>query len=132
MFWQLNLRNKTGAQAEARALQFLKQQQLKLVSKNYACRHGELDLIMLDKNTLVFIEVRSRSSNRYGGAAGSITRTKQQKMTKAASHFLQQHRDHQHRHCRFDAILIKHQTNTVTCNNDEPPPKPIEWLQGIF
>ncbi|AMO57184.1 YraN family protein [Endozoicomonas montiporae] len=136
MYWRLSLRNKTGARAEHRALHHLKANRLKLVDRNYACRSGELDLIMLDGETLVFIEVRSRNSLAFGGASASITPKKQQKMRQTAAHFLQNHRKHQHRHCRFDAVLIFNPTGNVTSNaissNDERLPKPIEWLQGIF
>lgn len=132
MHWRLNVWSKTGARAESRALTHLKRNRLKLIDRNYACRYGEIDLIMLDRDTLVFFEVRSRSSLSHGGAAESITSSKQQKVRRTAAHFLQNHPEHQHRQCRFDAVLIVNQTDTVTCNNDERLPKPIEWLQGIF
>ena len=136
MHWRLSLRSNTGARAEHRALKFLKANQLKLVDQNYACRSGELDLVMLDGETLVFVEVRSRNSLKFGGAAASISPAKQRKIHRSAAHFLQNYREHQHRECRFDAVLIFNSTNNVTCNaissNDERPPKPIEWLQGIF
>ena len=132
MFWRLKLQNKTGARAEALALDFLKRKRLKLVACNYACKSGELDLVMLDNNILVFIEVRSRTPSHFGTAADSITPGKQQRIRKAAAHFLQHHRRYQSHHCRFDAILVSNKSDTVTCNNDERQPKPIEWLQGIF
>ena len=91
---------------------------------------------MLDGDTLVFVEVRSRNSQQFGGAAASITPAKQQKIRRTAEYFLQNHRKHQHRHCRFDAVLIINQTDTATrhviSSNDERASKPIEWLQGIF
>ncbi|MCW7553585.1 YraN family protein [Endozoicomonas gorgoniicola] len=136
MYWRLKLQSNTGARAEHLALQHLKANRLKLVARNYACRFGELDLVMLDGETLVFVEVRSRNSQQFGGAAASITPAKQRKIRRTAEHFLQNHRKHQHRHCRFDAVLIINQTDTVTrhviSSNDERAPKPIEWLQGIF
>ena len=57
-----------GRDAEARALAFLEQQGLTLIEKNFRCRTGEIDLIMHDAQTLVFIEVRSRKDRRFGGA----------------------------------------------------------------
>lgn len=132
MFWQLSLRNKSGARAETLALNFLKQHRLKLVASNYACKAGELDLVMLDGNTLVFCEVRSRTPSRYGSAAESITCKKQQRLRRAAAHFLQHHKAFQTHTCRFDAVLVVNNSDTVTCNNDEQQTKTIEWLQGIF
>ena len=128
MFWQLNLKNNQGAAAESQALKFLKRQGLRLIERNYACRAGELDLIMLHQSTLVFIEVRSRSTSGYGSAAETINLTKQNKIRKTAAHFLQSFPDHRHRLCRYDAILL----NISNCNNDESNTNPIEWLQGAF
>ncbi len=67
--------NPGGAQAEDQALHFLLGQGLKLKQRNYTCRLGEIDLILLEGATLVFVEVRMRSSRSFGGAAQSITAT---------------------------------------------------------
>ncbi|WP_079253935.1 YraN family protein [Endozoicomonas arenosclerae] len=128
MFWQLKLHNKSGATAENRALNYFKARGMKLINRNYACKAGEIDLIMLDKNVLVFIEVRLRSSSRFGSAADSITPAKQHKLRKAAQHFLVSHPEHQQRFCRFDALLFKNSSGQPDAN----PEKPIEWLQNIF
>lgn len=128
MFWRLTLWNKTGAKAEALALKFLKARGLKLVTRNYACRFGEIDLIMLDGTVLVFIEVRARADSRMGSAAESITPAKQKKIRFASSHFLTNHKNHQHRSCRFDAITV----NNSKSNDDETTPNPIEWFPGAF
>ncbi|WP_034831750.1 YraN family protein [Endozoicomonas numazuensis] len=128
MFWQLKLHNNQGASAENRALKYLSARGMKLIQRNYACKAGEIDLVMLDKETLVFVEVRFRSQSQLGSAAESITISKQNKIRKAAHHFLACHRKHQHRLCRFDALLIK---NSST-HHDANPEKLIEWLQGIF
>lgn len=95
----------SGAAAEDRAADYLQRQGLKLVARNWRCRQGELDLVMRDGNTLVFVEVRSRASAAFGGAGASITPAKQAKLIRAAEHFLlqQAHRGA----CRFDAILIE-------------------------
>ena len=132
MFWKLSLRNKAGARAESLALKFLQQQQLKLVASNYACKAGELDLVMLDGDTLVFCEVRSRTPGRFGSAADSLTHIKQQRICKAAAHFLQRHKPLQNHTCRFDAVFVVNNSGTLTGNNDEQQTKTIEWLQGIF
>ncbi len=95
----------TGAAAEQAAAEYLERQGLKLVARNFRCRGGEIDLIMRDGETLVFIEVRSRSRADYGGAAASITATKQARIILAARHYLAQHAVDAP--CRFDAVLLQ-------------------------
>lgn len=80
-----------GQQTEHACCRYLQQQGLKLVEKNYRTRGGEIDLIMRDKNTLVFIEVRFRNSRAYGGAVESVNYSKQQRILKTAQHYCQQH-----------------------------------------
>jgi len=94
-----------GAQAEQAACDHLRAQGLKLHSRNYRCRSGEIDLIMRDGETLVFVEVRYRSSNRFGGAAASVDAAKQQKLIRAAQTFLGEQRLH-HLPCRFDVVTV--------------------------
>ncbi len=96
--------NNAGLAAEKLAATFLANQGLKLVMQNYHCRFGEIDLIMTDARTLVFIEVRLRSNKQFGSAAASITLQKQQKLILTAQHYLQQHGDK--RACRFDVLLM--------------------------
>lgn len=109
---------KDGAAAESRALKFLEEQGLVLVARNYRCRMGEIDLIMQDGNMLVFVEVRQRSSRDFGGAAGSITPSKQNKILSAAKHYLS--RLDFTPECRFDAVLF-----------DEEAGK-AEWIRAAF
>ncbi len=97
--------NPGGAQAEDQALHFLLDQGLKLKQRNYTCRLGEIDLILLEGATLVFVEVRMRSSRSFGGAAQSITARKRQRLLAAARHYLSQQRTTPA--CRFDAVLIE-------------------------
>ena len=111
-------KNNTGAAAEQLAATFLTQKGLKLVAQNYNCRFGEIDLVMQDGNTLVFVEVRLRSNDIFGSAAMSITKQKQQKLIATAQHFLQTHQDCG---CRFDAILM----NKTHLDH-------IEWLRNAF
>ena len=130
MFWQLKLSNSKGAQAEKQALKFLKKQGLRLLSKNFACRTGEIDLIMLDRDSLVFIEVRYRSQQHYrnqqhyGSTLSTITQRKQQKIHKTANYYLQKHARHNHRTCRFDVVAIS--------DNDAAPKKSLEWIKSAF
>jgi len=108
-----------GSAAEQRAAAFLQQQKLTLLERNYRCRFGEIDLIMRENDTLVFVEVRMRSSERFGGAAASITATKQTRLIRAARHYLA--RQHDDLPCRFDAVLIFSERE-----ND------IEWIKNAF
>lgn len=109
---------KQGFAAEQVAAVFLQQKGLKLLEKNFRCKYGEIDLIMQDGKTLVFVEVRLRSNTRFGGAAMSINQSKQQKLSRTAEIYLQTHGNAA---CRFDAILMQSaDINTV------------EWIQNAF
>ena len=94
-----------GVAEEQAAADYLVQQGLKLVARNYACRGGEIDLIMRDGAVLVFVEVRARAGDNFGGAAASITATKQRRIALAASHYLVKFNIDAP--CRFDAVLIQ-------------------------
>ena len=96
--------NNAGLAAEKLAATFLSAQGLKIVTQNYHCRFGEIDLIMTDASTLVFIEVRLRSNKQFGSAGASITPQKQQKLMLTAEHYLQQNAVKND--CRFDVILL--------------------------
>ena len=109
----------TGAQAEQLAAKFLQRQGLQLVETNYRCRFGEIDLICRDRDTLVFVEVRLRGNDTFGGAAASITVHKQHKLVLAARHYLQRLRTSPA--CRFDVVLLR-----GLRDND------IEWIRNAF
>ena len=79
---------KAGADREDQALRLLQGAGLVLLARNLSCRHGEIDLIMRDGDTLVFVEVRSRANSRFGGAAASVDRSKQQRLIRSAAFFL--------------------------------------------
>lgn len=93
-----------GRQAERLAALYLQQQGLQLLESNYHCRFGEIDLIMRDRQELVFVEVRLRSRSQFGDAAESITADKQKKLLATASHYLARHGTQA---CRFDALLLE-------------------------
>lgn len=93
-----------GRRKESAALAYLTQRGLRLVTRNYRCRRGEIDLIMEHDGTLVFVEVRFRRSGTFGTAAESIDQRKRARIIMAANHFLQRHRDT--RPCRFDVVAI--------------------------
>ena len=82
-----------GDKAEAIALSWLETQGYRFIQRNYVRRVGEIDLIVKhpDEITIVFIEVRYRSSERYGGALSSVTRTKQQRLVRTANAWLQRY-----------------------------------------
>jgi putative endonuclease len=112
-------RSNRGAQAEQFAARFLQQRGLSLLHRNYRCRHGEIDLILQDGATLVFVEVRLRSRSDFGGASASIDRHKQQRLTLAAHHYLATLP--RTPPCRFDAVLLQ-----------EPDGTGVEWVRNAF
>ena len=104
------LKSLLGQSAESRAAAFLKTQGLKLVARNWRSRFGEIDLIMQDDSTLVFIEVRLRSRSDFGGAAASVTPAKQKKLLATLKTLPP---------CRFDVIAL---------SGDSAP----EWIRNAF
>ncbi len=107
-----------GETAEQIAAAFLLNRGLKIIHRNYRCRFGEIDLVAQDGKTLVFVEVKSRRTEDFGGAAASITHGKREKLLRAARHYLAQNRSMPP--CRFDAVLIR----------GEPPQ--LEWVKNAF
>ncbi len=108
----------TGDRAEHLALEHLLQNGLTLVTQNYHCKFGEVDLIVNDNNTLVFVEVRYRKNDRFGSALESVTKSKQDKIATTARHYLAKHKLGESRPIRFDVIGI-------TAHN-------IEWIKHAF
>lgn len=115
-----------GEDAETACLTHLKSQGLKLVIKNFSCRQGEIDIIMLDKTTLVFIEVRFRKNNNFGGGLESVTPAKQLKLRRTAELYLQQ--NSQYRNARFDVVSMS--KNTQAGNNKQP--YNFDWITNAF
>ena len=93
-----------GREAEDRAARHLERQGLRVVARNFRVRGGEIDLICRDGKGLVFVEVRQRSRSDFGGAAASITTSKQRRIILAAQHYLAGKADCD---CRFDCVLIE-------------------------
>ncbi|MSQ71829.1 MAG: YraN family protein [Betaproteobacteria bacterium] len=110
--------NTLGDGAEARAAAFLAARGLSLVETNYRCRAGEIDLVLRDGETIVFVEVRLRRSARFGGAAYSIDARKQSRIIRTARHWLSGKAEPP---CRFDVVLMKGM-------NDAD----IEWIRDAF
>jgi len=115
-------RKEAGSAAENAALKFLAARGLQLVARNYRCRGGEIDLVMLDGETLALIEVRYRSSDAFGGAAASVTWHKQRRIVFAARHLLAMRRELNRYPARFDVVAVS--------GNGEKPA--IEWLKAAF
>ena len=109
-----------GDAAEDEALRYLEAQGLRLLVRNYRTPGrggGEIDLIMQDPDkTTIFVEVRQRSSTSHGGAAASVSRTKQKRIILAARHYLM--RLSQLPPCRFDVVVIE--------------PSGVQWLRAAF
>ncbi len=108
-----------GAWAEEQANQYLQEKGLQLIMKNYRCKCGEIDLVMQQKNSIVFIEVRYRKNNFFGSAAESIDRRKQSKLIAAAQHYLQSNKITARFPSRIDVIAITGKTQ-------------IEWIQNAI
>lgn len=94
----------SGMEGEDAALAYLRAQGLLLVERNFRARTGEIDLVMTDGDTLVFVEVRKRSGKGFGGAAASVTPAKRQRLVKTAQCYLQ--KCHDQPACRFDVVAI--------------------------
>jgi putative endonuclease len=113
----------TGESGEQIALSYLKRKGLKPVLRNYRCKGGELDLVMLDGKTLALIEVRVRKNDRFGGAAASVTPTKQRRISIAGKHLLLTRRDLASYRARFDVVAIR--GNAFYASE-------IEWIKDAF
>ncbi|PXV59820.1 putative endonuclease [Dyella jiangningensis] len=93
-----------GAVFEQRACAELQRAGFVLLNRNYTTRHGELDLVMLEGGTVVFVEVRHRLHASHGGAALSVTASKQARLIAAAELWLAAHPKRAHQPCRFDVV----------------------------
>ena len=117
-----------GKTQEANAARYLQSNGLRLLYSNYYCRHGEIDLIMADSEFLVFVEVRFRRQQKYGGAAASVTPSKQRKIRLTATHFLQCHPRLMHNPCRFDVLGLSHGVDPGSVSTKLQ----IDWIKNAF
>lgn len=108
-----------GREGEQYAEAYLQGQGLFLVERNYRCRFGEIDLIMREGKIVVFIEVRMRTSQAFGGAASSITPFKQGKLVRTARHYLASLKSFPE--CRFDVVLLSGAKG-----------ERMEWIKNAF
>ncbi|MEN0107793.1 MAG: YraN family protein [Pseudomonas sp.] len=112
-----------GREGEAEAFEHLRRHGLKLLCRNWRCKGGELDLVMLDGDTVVFVEVRARRHSAWGGAVESVDGRKQQKLILAANSFLQQEPRWSKHPCRFDVVAIN--TGSEHANR-------LNWIRNAF
>ena len=94
-----------GKAGEDRACRELERRGYAVLARGYRTRYGEIDIIARDGPTFVFVEVKARTDDRYGGGAEAITLHKQAKLTAVAEHYLAVHRLHDVP-CRFDVVSI--------------------------
>ncbi len=111
-----------GAGIEAAARDFLLGQGLRAIAANANYRFGELDLVMLDRDVVVFVEVRYRRDSRFGGGAASVDAGKRRKLVKAAQAFLAAHRRLADAPCRFDVVDA----------SGDPASPAFDWLRDAF
>ena len=111
-----------GLIAERQACDYLTRHGLLLRAKNYRFQAGEIDLIMQDKNELVFVEVRLRNNAAHADGLESVDENKQRKLILTATHYLQQHRLLDKVNCRFDVVGIAYPRNILT----------VEWITDAF
>jgi putative endonuclease len=95
---------------------------LKLLARNVRAGRGEIDAIMRDGGTLVFVEVRSRRSSKFGGAAETVGAIKQRRLIAAAHRFLQTHGPYRDSPCRFDVVEILGEENGAE----------LKWIRDAF
>jgi putative endonuclease len=108
----------SGARAEDIACRYLERQGLVVLRRNWRCRFGEIDLVLREGETIVFVEVRLRTRADYGGAAESIHAAKRARLFAAARAYLARSREPQ---CRFDAVLL-----------DRLDPGRVEWIRNAL
>src|SRR3954469_925950 len=109
--------NQAGARAEELCAELLRRAGLRVIARNWRCRHGEIDLIAEEEGTTVFAEVRMRSGSGFGGAAESVTAAKRARLLAAARLYLSRRPE---AHCRFDVFLVDRDASHV------------QWIRDAF
>ena len=113
-----------GSRHEQAALDYLLEQGLTLLQRNYRCRLGEIELVMEPGERLVFVEVRYRSfTNRFPSAIATVGPRKQQRLARAAAMYLAGHHRYQDHCCRFDVIGV----DAAADGQCE-----LQWVQDAF
>ena len=112
-----------GRSAEDLAADFLAEHGLTVLLRNYRRRGGELDLVAQDGDVLVVAEVRTRSTDEFGGAAASVDGWKQHKIVRATTQLLQQRKELARLRVRFDVLVVR------GADGEHPT---VEWLRHAF
>jgi putative endonuclease len=112
-----------GNVAEQLAFRYLRDRGLAPVARNFRCRHGEIDLVMLDDECLVFVEVRYRSPGSFASAVMTVDRKKQSKLVRTAEMFLATRRGFSSHRARFDVIGVDERRNGQ---------QSVEWIRDAF
>lgn len=115
-------RRARGDAVETLARAYLSAHGLRPVAANAGYRVGELDLVMRDGGTLVFVEVRYRRSTAFGGGAASVDAGKRRRLVRAAEQFLLAHREFAALPCRFDVVAA----------SGDPDAPALEWIRDAF
>lgn len=113
-----------GKISEERAARWLQDKGLRLLTRNFSARTGEIDIIARDGDCLVFLEVRARRNRAYCGAAASVDRRKQQRLLRTAQLFLQRHPELASMPCRFDVLAFEPRQSASDLE--------IRWIRGAF
>ena len=120
--WRRRYRARLGRRAERRAERYLRRRGLRLLARNYARRTGEIDLVMLDGETLVFVEVRYRGPGAWEAPLASIDPRKQERLARTAALYLASHPAHRFRAARFDVVAATARYFGIAC----------EWTPNAF
>ena len=96
---------KFGIDSEGLAAEFLRKKGYRILERNYRTRRGEMDIVAEEAGALVFVEVKARRGDQFGGPHAAVGWRKQQQLIRVASHYMARHRI-ENRDCRFDLVLI--------------------------
>lgn len=120
--WSIDSTTSTeiGRRAERAAERFLTHRGLHIIVRNYRIRAGEIDLVMMHKGEIVFVEVRYRSRADFGDGADTVDRSKQLRLIRAARHFLSHRSDDMP--CRFDVVSVARRHYRLR----------FDWIQNAF
>lgn len=117
-------RQKLGQQGEDVAVRFLEEKGMRILARNYRAGHGEIDIIILDGNTLAFVEVKTSKSKSFGPPQTWVDEKKQQNLAQVAEAFLYQN-NYENFDCRFDVVALEKEGEKFIINYI----KDAFWLQ---
>ena len=102
-----DFRKVLGSRGEDLAVRYLKKRGYKVIERNYRCQWGEIDLVARDKETLIFVEIKSRSSPGFGLPQDAVDRFKQEKLIQVAKAYMAEHRLPETIPARFDVVAVR-------------------------